>query len=267
MIVDLCDIFDVGTFLMWTNKALKQNPKIFRTNKILMVEQDGLIELDIISGDWNKFAKPFMIERTFVKKYVGDNDDQYNFWAEQMREWLIKPPSRNWLKSKIHDVYDYDLRRKLSKTFCFAMPSKEIIDLIINNCTSEYLLELGSGTGYWAAILKNHGLKVIATDIAKPYNPEIQNNKVNYYWQHVGYYHPTEQISGPYAVMKYPDYDVLMVWPSDHNEWPWHALRRVKPGNYRSLQTAEMPHWPFLYDYMEIFERNDNIINWTKEEK
>lgn len=292
MIVDICSKFDIGTFLMWTPKAIQDDPKKYRPNKILVVEADCLIEVDIVSGEWQKHPIPALFERTFVKLYDRDNQAQYDLWSAEMKSWLTNPPQRNLLQSKTCNVYDYDLRRKLSKTYCFAMPSNEVIETIKKECTTEYLLELGSGTGYWAAILENHGQKVIATDISKPYDHNSSDNKVNFYWQYAGYFKKTEQISGQDAVVKYPNYDVLMVWPSEHGQWPWYALRRIQPGrkvfvisegiggccgcdrmfsclknHYTSLQTVEMPHWPFIYDYMEIFERNNNVINWKDDVK
>jgi hypothetical protein len=56
-------------------------------------------------------------------------------------------------------------RHRLTKQYAWAIPSDEALDLI---ASLGPVLELGAGTGYWAALLADRGVEVVAYDLFPP---------------------------------------------------------------------------------------------------
>lgn len=62
--------------------------------------------------------------------------------------------------------YEFEHRRKLVRKFSWAIPNSEAIDAIVGlGCP---VVEMGAGTGYWAALLAARGVRVQAFDQAPP---------------------------------------------------------------------------------------------------
>ena len=61
--------------------------------------------------------------------------------------------------------YDELVRDPLSLAYSHAIPTDEALDTIAEHAP---LVELGAGTGYWAALLRLRGCDVAAYDIAPP---------------------------------------------------------------------------------------------------
>lgn len=64
-------------------------------------------------------------------------------------------------------------RRVLVRRYSFAVPSDEAIVAISGLKMS--IMELGAGTGYWAWMLSQAGVEVMAFDVLPPGIPETQN--------------------------------------------------------------------------------------------
>lgn len=56
-------------------------------------------------------------------------------------------------------------RRELRSRFAWAIPNQQALDLLVS-CSP--LVELGAGTGYWAALIAAAGGDIVAYDIAPP---------------------------------------------------------------------------------------------------
>lgn len=100
----------------------------------------------------------------------------------------------------------FDNRDSLVDRYAWAIPNTPAIEAI-----ADYgpILEVGAGTGYWAMLLRQAEVDVIATDPAAPVAPE---------WS------PVEPLTGQDAVAEYPDRTLLLVWPSEDQTWPVETL-------------------------------------------
>lgn len=85
----------------------------------------------------------------------------------------------------------------------WGVPGQETIDAIIEAAAGRPILELGCGSGFWAATLKARGLDVVAVD----------DNS----WSADSWWHRTwcdiERMDAAEALRAYPDHVVLTVWP------------------------------------------------------
>lgn len=115
----------------------------------------------------------------------------------------------------------YTARTKFNQEISFAVPCAEAIAMIAQ---SPRLLEVGAGTGYWAALLAGAGCDVVATDAAR--------SKTGYR-QTIGRYHEVKSMKATMAVNRHQDRDLLMVWPSYDDGWAARAAAVLPRG--RSL--------------------------------
>jgi SAM-dependent methyltransferase len=135
------------------------------------------------------------------------------------RESSEKPKRRMGVKADFDRKFSVDaVREVFQRSFSFAIPSREILDFIVK--TSPSIIEVGSGTGFWAHLLRKRGADVIASD-----------------WFASGEHIQEEArfceilpMSGEDAVSAYPDRDLLVIWPYGSGEWLTEAARRLKPG-------------------------------------
>ena len=54
----------------------------------------------------------------------------------------------------------------------FAIPTREALDVIVKHMSPRGIVEMGAGTGYWAAMLRDHGADVLAFDRDPPIDSE-----------------------------------------------------------------------------------------------
>jgi hypothetical protein len=160
-----------------------------------------------------------------------------------------------------------DYRRELLAEFSFAILTDAMVQAL-----KQYspLLEVGSGTGYWAYELRQAGADIVVTDPA-PYSGIA--------------YDPTkiwlepERIDATVAVSKYPGRTLLMVWPSLERPWAHEALEAYEgdaliyvgegyggctaddafhellEARWTETQQIDMPQWWGLHDYCAIYRR------------
>ena len=62
---------------------------------------------------------------------------------------------------------DQQLEAEVLRRYGFAVPTDDALDAIVA-CSPRGVLELGAGTGHWAALLARRGVDVIAYDVAPP---------------------------------------------------------------------------------------------------
>ena len=65
---------------------------------------------------------------------------------------------------------DQPLEAEVLRRYGFAVPTDAALDAIVA-CSTRGVLELGAGTGHWAALLARRGLDVVAYDVAPPPSP------------------------------------------------------------------------------------------------
>ena len=99
----------------------------------------------------------------------------------------------------------------LLRRYGFAVPSRAALDLLAAHSPAG-VVEIGAGTGYWARLLHEHGVDVVAYDLAPPpaeMNPWFAGQQPWYPVQQ-----GTEQ-----RVLDHPDRTLLLVWPTRNENW------------------------------------------------
>lgn len=115
----------------------------------------------------------------------------------------------------------YQHREEVVARFGFAIPCAEALDAIADLSP---LVEVGAGTGYWSALLEKRGADIIATDI-----------DTNDYSFAIGSVIDIETLDAVSAVQKYPDRNVLIVWPCYTSTWATECAVAMASGRMLAL--------------------------------
>ena len=157
-------------------------------------------------------------------------------------------------------------RQKLVKSHSWAVPTEEAIDAIVRHSPAG-VVEIGAGSGYWAALIRARGVGVAAYD-THPY----ENYQVSGEWTHV-------ERGGPLAVVKHPEKSLFLCWPPYDEPMAHTALTRYK-GNvvlyvgegmygctgdhafhkelglhWKEVEYVSLPQWPGIHDALFIYHR------------
>src|SRR5919109_4354077 len=81
------------------------------------------------------------------------------------------------------------------------------------------VVEIGAGTGYWARLLHDRGVDVVAFDIAPPPSPD------NPWFAGVTPWYPVRH-GDESAVDRFPERTLLLVWPTRAEDWGAAAVER-----------------------------------------
>jgi hypothetical protein len=119
----------------------------------------------------------------------------------------------SWIDLPIDFSMDrYTERAEKVHYYSFSILTEPMIQEI-----SKYtpILEVGSGTGYWAYEFQKRGLDYIATE---PDQDGKNGHSKNKLWT------PMESLSAIESIKKYPNRTLLMSWPDYAMEWAYQAL-------------------------------------------
>ena len=144
--------------------------------------------------------------------------DEQNIW-DKIKEhgpteliWTELPEKRRigrWPEGR-NDINEYYRRKHFTENYSWAVPTQKVIDDLKRFVGNDTVLEIGSGKGLWAYLLKSIGINVIATDIKK-YQSSFTD---------------IEEMDSIKAVNKYLNANVLMfIWPSYDESWAYEALK------------------------------------------
>jgi hypothetical protein len=156
-----------------------------------------------------------------------------------------------------------DRRRSFIARYSWAVPTGEAIAAIAAFARGRRLLEVCAGSGLWASLLADAGLRVTATDAAPP--PVV--------------FVPVVRQEAALAVRAYPDHKALLTcWPPFRNDCAFRALAEfdgdlvIFAGDARfaadaqfhatlrrewALQrTIALPSWPGLDDFVYLYRRS-----------
>lgn len=160
---------------------------------------------------------------------------------------------------------DYERRTYFVKTFSWALPALHPIQKIAQFIGNRTCLEVGSGQGLWAALIRDTdvGARFIATDANPPENPFTE----------------VARLKAVRAIRTYPEAQVLMLcWPPYHTRMASDALRTFthnhliyigeqKSGctgddafhrrlrDWREIDEISIPQWPGIHDALYFYER------------
>lgn len=107
----------------------------------------------------------------------------------------------------------------------FSIPCAEAVSTLVGLSP---IIEVGAGTGGWAAVLAKCGADVIATDIEKP-------GRKGQYGFVVGAHFPVKRRSGARAVKEHPGRTVFCSWPTYADRWLCEALKLLPIGGRVAL--------------------------------
>lgn len=162
------------------------------------------------------------------------------------------------------NVHAYAARRKLSQQYAWGIPNQAAIEAI---AALGPVVEIGAGTGYWASLLTEFGVDVVAYDAEPGHN----------HWCKHDCYHPVA-VGGPVDVTRHQDRALLLCWP------PMSTMARgtlaLYSGRYvayvgelvggccaddeffemlerewTEISDVTIPQWPGLHDTLVIHER------------
>lgn len=171
-------------------------------------------------------------------------------------------------------------REVLVRRYAWAVPTDEALDELAKHAP---LVEMGAGTGYWASLLRERGVDVLAYDQTPVGNPELPNA-----WHSGRKGLPlgaevvpfTEVLRGEPAVLaRHPDRSLFLCWPpySDPmagdslHGWQGKTLVLVAEGPggatgdepfwerldelFECVAHVRLPQWPGLHDVMTVWSR------------
>ena len=189
---------------------------------------------------------------------------------------------RGWAVSGgLAHVLDLPARRKeLAAVFSWAIPDSPALSLLARHGP---LLECGAGTGYWAALLRDRGADVLATDIAPPGERPAVPQITGATELHGGHRPWTEVLAldSVRAVRAHPDRALFLCWPPFDDDGASYAALRAYRGpvlayigdgpdgptgtvrfhqelalNWTPVEQVALANWPGLRDRLTVYARN-----------
>jgi len=131
-------------------------------------------------------------------------------------------------------VRDPGHREHLRRRFGFTAPDEDALALVAAN-SARGVVEIGAGVGYWARLLHEHGVDVLAYDIAPPPAPANRwfDGQQPWFPIHVG---------DAAVAAEHLDRTLLIVWPTRNETWAADAAaRHLAGGGTRLVYVGEPP--------------------------
>jgi SAM-dependent methyltransferase len=159
-------------------------------------------------------------------------------------------------------------REENARRYAWAVPTDEALAAVARRSP---LVEVGAGTGYWAALLARLGVDVVAYDAAPP-------PAANHWHAGASCWFPVEQ-GGPEKVDLHPDRALFLCWPPYDDPMAADALRRyagqtvifVGEGgggctadeafhdqlerDFAEVERVALPQWEGIHDCLSILVR------------
>lgn len=160
-------------------------------------------------------------------------------------------------------------RDSMVRKYSWAVPNEEALATIMKYGA---IVEIGAGTGYWAALLRQRGANLIAYD---SHLAETGRNSFvfkGHSW--------TDVLPGTEAAAAYhPDRSLMLCWPPENDQMAYLALKSYKGGiliyvgeepsgctadkNFHELvrnewqlkQRIDLPRWHLLHDSVYVYSR------------
>lgn len=125
-------------------------------------------------------------------------------------------------------------RDELVHIYGFAIPDEPALDTI-RRVSPRGVVEVGAGTGYWARLLEERDVDVVAVDIAPPPHPANRWFAGSPPW--------TTVAQGDESIVDHHgSRSLLMVWPTRDEAWPARGvLRYAHAGGTVVLRVGEPP--------------------------
>lgn len=119
------------------------------------------------------------------------------------------------------------LADEILRRYGFAVPTAAALDAIAN-CSPHGVIEIGAGTGYWAAHLAQLGVDIAAFDRHPPPSRDNQWFAGTEPWYPV--------LRGDERVAEHcPERTLLLIWPTRNETWATTALERYRAAGGRCV--------------------------------
>lgn len=196
-------------------------------------------------------------------------------WLELYPEGAPFDSRRRWASRRddFRSLGDALIRRHAARKtnaqrYAWAVPTDDALAAIARHGP---LVEIGAGTGYWAALLARRGVDVVAYDAAPP-------PAANHWHPGAACWVAVEQ-GGPEKVDLHPDRALFLCWPPYADPMAADALRRyagrtviyVGEGgggctgdeafhdqlerDFEEVELVAIPQWEGVHDYLSIHAR------------
>ena len=223
----------------FTSYGLKYNMTDTPINSIVRPPTDNMV---LVFNEIHKFVKDknsatdFGFSTHLVKNCKDETRDFLSRHNIQYVYDMIDILCENIIIHKVRNLSynaDYIMRSRINKIrdnfrkyFSYAIPDSNIINEICkfiseNSCNN--VLEIGAGLGLWAALLREKGINIFATDNFTSHNTSQRNAFID-----------IETRNGINALKRYHyrNYQLLMIiWPNYEDDMAYNALNNFK-GNY-----------------------------------
>lgn len=114
-------------------------------------------------------------------------------------------------------AFDEEAREAAIRRYGFAVPNDAALDEISGHALPRGVVEIGAGTGYWAAALSRKGVDVVAYDLEPAPSAENQWFAGTEPWFTIGRADHT-------VVRDHTDRLLLVVWPTRNETWAADAV-------------------------------------------
>lgn len=184
------------------------------------------------------------------------------------------PETNRFILPDLGDAYDRMMHWAISKDeyhtrYGFAVIDEQAIEALR---PLSPILEVGAGIGYWAHELRRAGIDIVATE------PELGERnpypfRVTEPWTMI------EKLSAADAIRKYPDRNLLTVWPGYDETWTGEMLKEFTAefvayagessggctGDddfhshldefFEEIAIIDIPHFRYLNDRLYLYKR------------
>lgn len=143
---------------------------------------------------------------------------------EHLKESMLERPWPSELGDGSH-IALHEVRRKACTKFAWAVPSEDALEMLAKHGP---IVEIGAGTGYWAALLASRGVDIVCYDGDPPVPGAI-----NHWHEEDGVYYPVHT-GGPEMAAKHADRTLFLCWPPyapEHDNW-WSKEPPPDPENW-----------------------------------
>lgn len=156
-------------------------------------------------------------------------------------------------------------RSTLASKYAWAVPTDEALEVLAGVAP---ILEIGAGTGYWASLLRERGVDILAYD-TNPY----ENHWCNGSWGDV-------LIGGTEQAGLHPDRALFLCWPPYNTSMAGDALKlytgstlvlvgeaeggctggddlwdQLDADNWCEVKYLDLPNWPGIHDNLSVWHR------------
>ena len=129
---------------------------------------------------------------------------------------------------------DHPTRQRLVRRYAYGIPTDTVLDAVIA-VSPAGVVELGAGTGYWARLLHDRGVDVVAYDVAPP------ESGANRFVDTTAAWFPVRRGDAD-VVADHADRALLVVWPTWNETWAGDAAARFHAaGGHTLIYVGEGP--------------------------